>query len=322
MNEWGLSLGALLAQSGRLAPLTRLQSDRQVMNVGRVREVLRTFSQTQATMVILAATLVAMTLVPLVSAWTSNAIIKSKIDDLDSLTAALETHDTQKGIYNEVALRSWPMTKLLGDLANCIPLGIEADTIMVNEGDSIILRGRAASYKGLSPDVLLGNMLTQLDDTGVFENATYSDEPINSSGVIEFSLTATVKAPFLYVRTFEHDFGKVPHVQLRYPRSFESTDETEGADLIASANETADENMSADTDPPQTSTRSSESARRTSSPSSGARSSLGNDSRNATGRGPVPEQVPAREVPPCLEAAPRRHGAATRQEPRALRVRP
>ena len=284
MNEWGLALGALLAQSGRLAPLTRLQSDRQVQNVGRGREGLRTFSQTQTTMMVLAATLVAMTLVPLVSAWTSNAIIKSKIDDLDSLTEALDTHDTQRGVYNEVALRSWPMTKLLGDLANCIPLGIEADTIMVNEGDSIILRGRAASYKGISPNVLLGNMLTQLDDTGVFENATYSNEPINSSGVIEFSLTATVKAPFLYVRSFEHDFGKVPHVQLRYPGSFETSEDDEEGDVIGSASNSDDAgDATPDADEMTASAENSDTGRRTSRQSSSStRSSLGDDSRGSS----------------------------------------
>ena len=281
MNEWGLSLGALFAQSGRLAPLTRLQSDRQVKNVGPLREMIRTFSQTQTTIAILAATLVAMTLVPFISAWTSNALIRSKIDNLESLTEALETHDTQKGIYNEVAIRSWPMTKLLGDLANCIPLGIEADMIMINEGDSIILRGRASSYKGMGPSVLLGNMLTRLDDTGVFENATYSNEPINSGGVIDFSLTTTVKSPFLYVRTFDHDFGKVPHVQLRYPGSFEDAEEnTPGESTRADDfNEEADAanigQMSASASEPQ---RDSSSR----SPSSGARSSLGDDSRNSS----------------------------------------
>jgi hypothetical protein len=173
------------------------------------------------------------------------------------------------------------MTKLLGDLANCIPLGIEADMIMINEGDSIILRGRASSYKGMSPSVLLGNMLTQLDDTGVFENATYSNEPINSGGVIDFSLTATVKSPFLYVRTFDHDFGKVPHVQLRYPGSFEDAKETAPGDSTRADdfNEESDAanigQMSA-----SASDRQREGSSRSSS--SSARSSLGDDSRNSS----------------------------------------
>lgn len=278
MNEWGLSLGALFAQSGKLSPLTKLQSDRQLENVGPVGEILRTFSQTQTTLAILAATLIAITLVPLFSAWTSNAVIKGKIDNLDSLATALETHDTQKGIYNEVAIRSWPMTKLLGDLANCIPLGIEADTIMINEGDSIILRGRAANYKGMSPNDLLGNMLTHLDDTGVFENATYSNEPINSSGVIDFSLTARVKSPFLYVRNFEHDFGKIPHVQLRYPGSFEDVQETDSEEALTGFIQ-EDEITTTEADQMQASAASN----RTPTPSSSSPgSSLGDNSRNTS----------------------------------------
>ncbi len=281
MNEWGLSLGALFAQSGRLAPLTRLQSDRQMKDVGRVGEVLRKLSQPRTTMMILGAMLIAMTLVPLFSAWTSNAIIKGKIDDLESLTQALEKHDTQRGIYTEVAARSWPMTKLLGDLANCIPLGIEADTIIVNEGDSIILRGRAAGHKGITPNRLLGNMLTQLDDTNVFENATYSNEPINSSGVIDFSLTATVKAPFLYVRSFEHDFGKIPHVQLRYPASFEDVEAADMEDVVTGSM-TDDMDDASNTDQMQASASDARSSRSTRPSSSSARSSLGDDSRNTS----------------------------------------
>lgn len=281
MNEWGLSLGALFAQSGRLAPLTRLQSDRQVKNVGPLREMLRTFSQTQTTVAILAATLVAMTLVPFISAWTSNALIKSKIDNLESLTQALETHDTQKGIYNEVAIRSWPVTKLLGDLANCIPLGIEADMIMINEGDSIILRGRASSYKGMRPSVLLSNMLTQLDDTGVFENATYSNEPINSGGVIDFSLTVTVKSPFLYVRSFEHDYAKVPHVQLRYPGSFEDAEDNTPGEATR-AGESDEETDAANIGQMSASASDGASGSSSRTSSSSARSSLGDDSRNSS----------------------------------------
>jgi Tfp pilus assembly protein PilN len=281
MDEWGLSLGALFAQSGRLAPLTRLQSDRQMGNIGPVGELVRTFSQTQTTLAILAATLIAMTLVPLFSAWTSNAIVKGKIDDLESLSTALERHDTQKGIYNEVATRSWPMTKLLGDLANCVPLGIEADTIMINEGDSIILRGRAGRYKGMNPDELLGNMLTQLDDTGVFENATYSNEPINSSGVIDFSLTARVKSPFLYVRNFDHDFGKIPHVQLRYPGAFKDAQSGDSED--GPENDSPDETNSVQTDLMLTAeANDGRSTRPSSTPSAGTRSSLGDSSRNSS----------------------------------------
>jgi Tfp pilus assembly protein PilN len=280
MNEWGLSLGALFAQSGKLASLTRLQSDRQMGNIGPVGELVRTFSQTQTTLAILAATLIAMTLVPLFSAWTSNAIIKGKIDDLESLSTALEIHDTQKGIYNEVATRSWPMTKLLGDLANCIPLGIEADTIMINEGDSIILRGRAGKYKGMNPNELLGNMLTQLDDTGVFENATYSNEPINSSGVIDFSLTARVKSPFLYVRNFDHDFGKVPHVQLRYPGSFKDSQSGDSEDGLERRSQ--DETSTAQTDSMLASEESDGRSSRSSAASSSTRSSLGDSSRNSS----------------------------------------
>jgi hypothetical protein len=204
-----------------------------------------------------------------VSAWLRLQIVESKIDNLTQLDAVLNTSEQQRALYSEVATRAWPMTKLLGDLANSMPLGIQADTITINEGDAVIIRGAAGEHKGTKPRELILAMLDRMEGIRVFRDISYKDDPINSSGVVEFSLNARVAEPFLAVRDFDHDFGKVSHTQLRYPYAFNedgtsayatpsadsnsevsttpigNTETTAPAPVVASANNAGNEERSA-----------------------------------------------------------------------------
>lgn len=219
-QEWGILVGGFLAAAGPLQPLTTLLQNRPVQSGGVLGETVRAFSMKSLVIPILVAALFTITLLPIVSAWTRLQIIENKIDDQQKLTEVLKTTEMQKGLYKEISKRSWPMTKLLGDLANCVPLGIEAESIILNEGDSVILRGSAGAYKGSSPTDLIETMLLRMDETDVFSDFNYSEEPINSGGRVNFSIIARVQNPFIQIRSFQHDFAKTSHAQLRYPHAF------------------------------------------------------------------------------------------------------
>ncbi len=233
-KSWGLSVGALLANAGNLRPLTRLQLARKAEILGPVATVARTFSSLQVMALVLVAAFIAATFIPISSAWIRLSVVQGKVDDRQALEATLADFEQQQGIYKAMAGRAWPMTKLLGDLANCIPLGIQADTIMINEGDSVVLRGRAGRFQGISPVGLIGEAMDRMESTQIFGDINYTSDPVDNSGLIQFSITAKVREPYKYVRNFVQDFAKTPHVEIRYPHAFEDEDTTEEVDQTES----------------------------------------------------------------------------------------
>lgn len=230
-KTWGLQIGALLANAGELSPLTKLQLRKQTESIGPLGELTKSLSNLKTMCMMLLAVFIAATFIPIFAAWLRFSIVESKVDDIPALSASLTIFEQQKAVYAQMAGRSWPITKLLGDLANCIPLGIQADTIIVNEGDAVILRGRAGTFQGLSAITLISEAMDRMDSTQVFGDINYTSDPEDSSGLVQFSITASVRAPFKNVRSFTQDFRKTPHVQLRYPHAFE---EEGGSDIPGS----------------------------------------------------------------------------------------
>ena len=233
-KKWGLQIGALLANAGELSPLTRLQLRKKTESIGPLGEMTKTFSSLSTMCMMVLAVFIAATFIPIASSWLRLAIVQSKVDDIPALSASLTTFEQQKAVYGQMSGRSWPMTKLLGDLANCIPLGIQADTIIINEGDAIILRGRAGNFQGISAIALISEAMDRMESTQVFGDINYTSDPEDSSGLIQFSITATVRDPYKNVRNFAQDFGKTPHVQIRYPHAFEDEPDSSAAQILTS----------------------------------------------------------------------------------------
>ena len=258
-QEWGMSVGALLATEGPLQMLTTLSPRKPVASGGAFGELTTTLSRPLTAAAILVAAFCVIALLPLVTAWLRLSIIETKIDDQARLEAILKTTSQQEAVYNEIASRSWPMTKILGDLANCLPLGIEADQITINEGDAIILRGSAGSFGGLNPKELLTEMTIRLDKAKIFGMWDLSEDQINSAGKIDFLISLPVLKPFKYIREFSEDYAETSHGQIRYAEAYaklaeleaaenggdegENTSTSEGSATEASETETGGETM-------------------------------------------------------------------------------
>jgi hypothetical protein len=219
-QEWGICAGALLACSGQLQPLTNLSPRKPVATEGTLGEISASLSRPVAAAAILIGAFFAIALLPLVTSWLRLTIIENKIDDQRQLEKILQTSKQQEAVYSEIAVRSWPMTKMLGDVANCLPLGIETDQITINEGDAIIIRGSAGPYGGMNPKELIQEMQVRLDNIGIFAPWDLSEESINSGGKIDFSISIPVSTPFKYVRNFSEDFAEKSHGERRYADTY------------------------------------------------------------------------------------------------------
>ena len=219
-QEWGLNVGALLACSGTLQPLTNLMPRKPEETGGPFGEITRALARPMTAAAILAGAFIAVALIPLIASWIQLKIIENKIDDQVKLEQILQTNEQQQAVYDEIAKRSWPMTKLLGDVANCIPLGITADQITVNEGDAVIIRGSAGSFGNMQAKSLLHEMQNRLEEAGIFGAWDLSEEAINSAGKIDFSITLPVNRPFKYIRKYQEDFADKTHGERRYPEIY------------------------------------------------------------------------------------------------------
>ena len=282
-KDWGLSIGAMLANAGELNPLTRLQLRKKAESLSPLGEMAKHFSTVKVMAMMLVAVFVAATFIPIFAAWVRLSVVEGKVDDIQSLKASLTNFEQQRAVYREMSGRSWPMTKLLGDLANCIPLGIEADAITITEGDAVTIRGRSGRFQGASPVQLIQEAMRRMESTKVFGEITFTSDPEDSSGLIKFMIRATVSDPYRNVRQFAQDFGETPHVRLRYPDAFEEEEEEEGSETSGIA-ENSDELV-------ETTTLADSSSSTTRSRDVGARSSTSSNStraRSSNSRPPVP----------------------------------
>ncbi|MCH2145544.1 MAG: hypothetical protein MK082_10450 [Phycisphaerales bacterium] len=219
-QEWGICAGALLASSGRLQPLTSLRPRKPIESANTFGEITASLARPMTAACILIGAFFAIALLPLITSWLRLAIIEAKVDDQKQLEKILQTTKQQEAVYNEIANRSWPMTKVLGDVANCMPLGIETDQITANEGDAVIIRGSVGPYGGKTPKEILYEMQVRLDDVGIFGPWDLSEDPINSGGKIDFTISIPVITPFKYVRNFSEDFAEKSHGERRYAETY------------------------------------------------------------------------------------------------------
>jgi hypothetical protein len=85
------------------------------------------------------------------------------------------------------------MTKLLGDLANCMPETLEAVTFVLAHGDPVSIEGISKTEgSGDGSEAVLA-FAHRLRETGLFENVEPSFSPSDGRGIRDFKVTADVK---------------------------------------------------------------------------------------------------------------------------------
>jgi hypothetical protein len=164
---------------------------------------------------------------PLAAAGLRWAILSSKLPDADQYHRLNRVMQQKIALYRQLADTAWPVTKLLGDLANAMPEGIEIETLQVATGDGVTIRGLAKGAdrrnadgsveKLTSSDVLL-RFERNLRQSGVFANVDYKWDPEDGRGWRSFTLTCQVPRPTHVVAWKEEDDFAVRDLRTRrYP---------------------------------------------------------------------------------------------------------
>lgn len=157
---------------------------------------------------IIAGALALALLIPLGIAAARSAILSAKSgglahqQELDRKDALLQS------FHAELEKRRWPMTSLIADLGGATPVGITLESLRLEAGQRLSLRGEADSLE------LVNQLQANLNTTGLFADAAIDRTHSTDSGV-EFDLSARVARPYAEAKGIE-DFAKRTLAQRLY----------------------------------------------------------------------------------------------------------
>lgn len=160
-------------------------------------------------------------LAPLAAAAVRNGILRLKLDNLEAYEAENRATKQKAALYATLSKTTWPMTKLLGDLSNAMPDTIDVETIQVNSGQGITIRGVAKSTE--KPEHLTGKEVvlafeSRARDTGIFNEFQYDIDAEDGRGQCNFTLVCSVKDPNkLYAWKDQDDNAKTSRRDRLYP---------------------------------------------------------------------------------------------------------
>ena len=208
LNDWGLSVGAALAMADDLAPLTMFQEQlpEETPTIGEFASQRLSSLDVAACLVLLALVLLAVG--PLAFHGSRVALLSILHPGLNEQVQAYEDNRDQQVMYGALMNESWPMSKLLADIASNTPEGIEIDSIRLGHGEPIRIQGMAMPSSGEESAALATRMKAMLEDSGVFSDVTLRWEDSETFGNRSFDISASVKRPqYRPAYALEQDFG-------------------------------------------------------------------------------------------------------------------
>lgn len=215
-----LHAGTALALAGPLAPLTALLAHEPGEEPNAIGRVLNRLAEPRVLGWTLIAALIAIAFGPLAITWSDYWIMRWKVRDtgVDKLRAVVAENDRMLALYRERSARTWPMSKLLADLACCTPEGIELDQINIVQGESVSVRGRAIKTDQISQEDTVLRMERLMQESRIFSKINKGWDALNNLGVLQFSLSAAVTAPTVPIAPAEgQDWAKMTLAQKKYP---------------------------------------------------------------------------------------------------------
>jgi hypothetical protein len=208
-RDYGVALGALAAASGQLAPLTRLRMNPPIEHPSLARRVLGALSEPAWAARLAVAFVLVLLLSPLAFSGLRLALLKVKLPELEMYRAEAKQAEAQLAMYRELETGSWPMTKLLADVACGTPEGIDLEQIRI--GDHVRISGRAKPDKkaNLSAPQVVTLMQQNLRDSRIFDEIYPNVGDEDAFGAYEFTLDAQVVDAYRrHDYPLELDYGK------------------------------------------------------------------------------------------------------------------
>lgn len=191
-DSWEKYGMALLAGAGVLGPRRNLFSMRtdppeEQRNVAV--DILQWIDRPSRAAIVLVAALLAIAVIPYVSAWSRYAALKSKIGtDAHLEQQVIEIQQTAQ-FYELLNKKRWPMTKLIADISGSAPYLNQIDELTIDsESGEVRLKGTSPG----SDDLTVFREV--LGTTGIFDRITVPRSETKANKV-EFEMTFSVVDP-------------------------------------------------------------------------------------------------------------------------------
>ncbi len=196
-HTYGIAAGAALAASSHLAPLVQMQHTPPIEQPSRIRSALEAMSRPRAAATVITLAIALLLLGPVMFAGLRLAVLMVRYGDVDAELRAARSAKAQLAVYRELdRQKTWPMTKLLSDIATNAPLGIEFESVRLEGGKDFSISGTAIANGGKNPPEIVANMRSNLNSDGVFTDLTVQWGDANNLGVYKFDITGKVARPF------------------------------------------------------------------------------------------------------------------------------
>ena len=319
---WRIMLGAFQTLKGKLAPLADLEANEILEIPSFIDRISSKLSNPRFAVGLVAAAVITIVLTPLATSGARLFLINSKVQDLGGLEASIQRTESLIEVYRTLDKQAWSMTKLLGDLANCMPENLKIDSFSITHGEPISISGNAENNNGIDAAEAVLEFASRLRQTGIFESVEPSFTDTNAAGVREFKLTADVKNQSKRIRFSDDDdyaimsysdrkWGPIDEdgylIDANSPVSSTTSSTSSSSDtdeeLESSKEDTPAANATADASETNESTRTGRPSRRDSSRGRGASSSSASSRASARsrteGRGEpakLPDPVTAEEA--------------------------
>lgn len=215
-NMYGVSTGALLATRGRLASFTTLRDEAPVENPSPVERIVNRLTSRQTAAWLVTAAVLVLAFSPLIYAGVRRTLLSMRVGDVEVALQTLREGERQKAMYQALRNEAWSMTKLLADVVAAAPDRVMIESINLDQGKAVSVRGEAQNT-----DQIL-EMQRLMTGSNVFEEVVPSWEFRDGTKLV-FTITAKVSAPHRRANDLP-DYADYPLVERLYnPRREEPT---------------------------------------------------------------------------------------------------
>ncbi len=203
LSDYGVALGAacLALRSGTGAGgLCGMTPAPIVPRRTPVQRLALTLARPATAVRVIAAGLILALLIPLGAQALRHTLLVSRSGGLNEQQSAEREQMLLAAFYQQLERRRWPMTKLMADLSGALPVGVTVESLRLEPGQRISVRGRSDSLD------LVNQLQSRLNDSGVFAEVTIDRTQFGDNDVLEFDLSGRVGQPFAQAKGIE-DFS-------------------------------------------------------------------------------------------------------------------
>lgn len=207
-STWGVAVGAAIATTGSLSTLATMRFEAPVFNPSKTELFVHAISQPKFAWRLGIAAVVLLAVGPALFSGIRLSLLEYLNPTIETQYKSVISARKKQVVYAELTKTAWPMSKLIADVLNCTPQGIEVESLRLDVGEPVTIRGRVLDADGHSAAELIAIMEKTLLSYRVFRDITFSYDSAGTYGDRDFDISAVVMNPLKRPRyTKEDDFG-------------------------------------------------------------------------------------------------------------------